>query len=431
MSGTSSNQSFRGLVMIGHGKGVIVADDFTGACDVGVQFAKRGLPTKVILKHATLPDLKTARSVLVYDTETRNDPPENAYAKTKKFAALCIRTKSELVYKKIDSTFRGNVGRELDGILDVFRETVAIVSPTYPEHQRTVVNGILLVENVPVESTEFASDPLSPVRSSNLSAVVSSQSSRPVGNIYLQTVRQGPSSIMKSIQRQSTRGIHIICVDAENRRDLRNIAIACARSRALPCGSAGLGEEIAGMRSRRNRFVILSASTNQATMRELRATTREGCVIKARAAELVKEGRRRREIVRLRKLMNDAIQSNRQVIVVTSALSKADFVKPSHVRRRGARGYMAVARGLAAASTRSILSADVGAVLVTGGDMAAAFFKEIRAREFELETEPLPGISVGRVVSGSAAGLRVVTKAGGFGTSGSLARLIRRLRLSR
>ena len=429
MSGTSS-KSFPGLVMTGHGTGVIVADDFTGACDVGVQFAKRGTSTKVILKHATLRDLKTARSVLVYDTETRNDPAETAYAKTKRFGALCVRTKSELVYKKIDSTFRGNVGRELDGILDVFREKVAIVSPTYPEHQRIVVNGILLVGNVPVESTEFASDPLSPVKSSNLSAVVSSQSSRAVGNIYLETVRQGPASIVKSIQRQYTRGIRIICVDAKNRRDLRNIAIACERSSALPCGSAGLAEEIAGIRSRRNRFVILSASTNQATMRELRATARVGCVIKAKAAELVQEGRRRQEIFRLRQLMNDAIQSNQQVIVVASALSKADLVKPSHAGRRRARRYTAVARGLAAASSPSILSANVGAVLVTGGEMAAAFFKEIGAREFELETELFPGVSVGRVVSGRAAGLRVVTKAGGFGISGSTAKMVRRLGLT-
>ena len=325
---------------------VIVADDFTGACDVGVQFAMRGISTSVVLKHATLRDLKTTRSaLLVHDTETRNESAETAYVRIRKFSALCIRAKIELVYKKIDSTLRGNLGGELDGILDVFSEAVAIVSPTYPEYQRTVVDGNLLVGRVPVESTEFANDPLSPVRSSNLSAIVSSQSSRAVGNIYLKTVRRGSSSIVKTIRRLSSQGLRIICVDAENRRDLRNIAIACVKSRALPCGSAGLAEEIAAIQSHRNKLVILSASTNEATMRELRSTARRGYVIKARAAELVEEGRRRREIIRLRGLMNDAILSNQQVIVVTSALSKADLTHPAcRVGRRKSRtrAYTAV-----------------------------------------------------------------------------------------
>ena len=86
--------------------------------------------------------------------------------------------------------------------------------------------------------------------------------------------------------------------------------------------------------------------------------------------------------------------------------------------------------GLAEAASPLILSAALGAVLVTGGEMAAAFFTKIGAREFKLETELLPGVSFGTVISGRAAGLRVVTKAGGFGISGSMAKLIRRLGLT-
>ena len=411
---------------------VIFADDFTGACDAGVQFAKRGISTAVSLGYPTLRDLKITRAaLLVYDTETRNVSAERAYLSIRKFSGLCARAKIGLAYKKIDSTLRGNLGSELDGILDVYREAVLIVSPTYPEHRRTVVDGNLLVERVLVENTEFANDPLSPVRSSNLSAVVSSQSSRAVGNIYLRTVRRGSATIVRTINRLSSQGIRIICVDAEDRRDLRNIAIACAQSHALPCGSAGLAEEVAAMQFPPNKLVILSASTNEATMRELRAIARENCVIKARAAELVEEPGRRREIIRLRGLMNDAIQSDERVIAVISALSKADLIQaPSGARRHGSRAQGYVARSLAEAAFPLVYSNAVAAVLVTGGEMAAAFFRKMGARRFELETELLPGVSLGTIISGRAAGLKVVTKAGGFGLSRSMAELIRRLGLA-
>ena len=58
---------------------LILADDFTGALDTGVQFAARGIPTRVIVGDKVdfaSPDAQ----VLVVDTETRHLPPEQAYA---------------------------------------------------------------------------------------------------------------------------------------------------------------------------------------------------------------------------------------------------------------------------------------------------------------------------------------------------------------
>ena len=50
---------------------LIIADDFTGALDTGVQFAARGISTRVIVEPEV--DFSTYRdSVLVVDTETRH-----------------------------------------------------------------------------------------------------------------------------------------------------------------------------------------------------------------------------------------------------------------------------------------------------------------------------------------------------------------------
>jgi uncharacterized protein YgbK (DUF1537 family) len=59
--------------------------------------------------------------------------------------------------------------------------------------------------------------------------------------------------------------------------------------------------------------------------------------------------------------------------------------------------------------------------------MASALLTHINARELNVEAEILPGIAVCNVVSGRAKGLKVVTKAGGFGSPGSMIRLVRYL----
>jgi len=59
----------------------IIADDFTGSNDTGVQFAKKGLQTIVTTVTEEIPkDLKD-HEVLVVDTESRFDAKETAYGK--------------------------------------------------------------------------------------------------------------------------------------------------------------------------------------------------------------------------------------------------------------------------------------------------------------------------------------------------------------
>ena len=58
---------------------LVIADDFTGALDTGVQFAVNGIRTRVVVDPKT--DLTGCEAdVLVVDTETRHLPPEEAAA---------------------------------------------------------------------------------------------------------------------------------------------------------------------------------------------------------------------------------------------------------------------------------------------------------------------------------------------------------------
>jgi uncharacterized protein YgbK (DUF1537 family) len=147
-------------------------------------------------------------------------------------------------------------------------------------------------------------------------------------------------------------------------------------------------------------------------------------LIKARTAALVGRSRNK-EIKRIRLLAAQAVLRY-DVILICSAFHKRDFrhnlVSPK-LNKLG-ESSDAIVRGLALATGTLALSRSVTGVLLTGGEMAAAFLYQIQARGLRLEREILPGISQGSVISGRAAGLKIVTKAGGFGFRGSMRKIV-------
>ena len=60
-------------------------------------------------------------------------------------------------------------------------------------------------------------------------------------------------------------------------------------------------------------------------------------------------------------------------------------------------------------------------IVVTGGDTLHAVLRALQAHGVDLMQEAAPGIPLGRIAGGPWAGLRIVSKAGGFGGPAALA----------
>ena len=85
---------------------LILADDFTGALDTGVQFAACGIATRVVVGEQV--DLAASdAAVLVVDTETRHLPAAEAYAVIAKLTREAMSAGVFSIYKKTDSALRG------------------------------------------------------------------------------------------------------------------------------------------------------------------------------------------------------------------------------------------------------------------------------------------------------------------------------------
>jgi uncharacterized protein YgbK (DUF1537 family) len=145
---------------------LVLADDLTGALESGAAFAQRGIKSAVNLLKAH----RTGEPVLVIDTETRHASEEQA---AMRIGQLATSITARLIYKKTDSTLRGNIRAELQALSQ--RGPVLFV-PAYPQMGRTVHDGCLYVHGIPVEQSPFAKDPVHPVRTGNIAALLADSS---------------------------------------------------------------------------------------------------------------------------------------------------------------------------------------------------------------------------------------------------------------
>ncbi len=227
----------------------IIADDLTGANDTALQFHIRGANTQIILDTDIFPENKNNTQVWAIPTETRNVDAPTAYEKVKKATKvladnLCV----EYFYKKIDSTIRGHIAVETLAMLEVLEFDAAVIIPAFPQEGRTTIGGYHLLKGIPIERTEFARDPRSPIYESHIPTVLrtelQNEQDELVDLIELRTVIKGAGPILQKMNELIAKGVKLIVVDAMSITDIEQVVLAMEKSsyKILPCGSAGCAQ---------------------------------------------------------------------------------------------------------------------------------------------------------------------------------------------
>jgi uncharacterized protein YgbK (DUF1537 family) len=144
----------------------ILADDFTGALDTGVQFSQYGANVQIVALekalHAFTPD---GAEVVVVDAGTRHLPGADAYRLMRRLSEGVKRAGIPYLYLKTDSGLRGNIGSALKAALDAGAARFLPFLPAFPDMNRVTVNGVQFVDGAPVHESVFGGDPFEPVRS--------------------------------------------------------------------------------------------------------------------------------------------------------------------------------------------------------------------------------------------------------------------------
>ncbi|MHA1233063.1 MAG: four-carbon acid sugar kinase family protein, partial [Candidatus Helarchaeota archaeon] len=178
----------------------VIADDLTGANDTGVQFAKKGYNTKLLIfnKQSTIiiPD---NLDVFVIDTETRELESKTARKILKSILEKININKKDIVYKKVDSTLRGNISDEIEEIMNILKKDICIFSPSFPSHKRITIGGYLVVDQKPLGLSEYSSNNLKQEENSFIPFLLKKQTNFSVGQIDLKDVAKGQKTILSKI----------------------------------------------------------------------------------------------------------------------------------------------------------------------------------------------------------------------------------------
>ncbi|NKX54774.1 4-hydroxythreonine-4-phosphate dehydrogenase PdxA [Arthrobacter mobilis] len=193
----------------------VLADDFSGAAEVAEQFRRHGLATAIL----TGEDGQFAGGsveVIVRDTHSRNLPAERAKAAVARAISRNADAKT-MLFKKIDSLWRGNIGPELLALREAGWRPV--IAGALPPLRRTVSGGAPYVDGVPLgQSGTWALEPAgAPQSISDLLPGLST------AVLPLQKVRQEG---LAPALREALETAEAVIVDGETEQDLAAVAAA-------------------------------------------------------------------------------------------------------------------------------------------------------------------------------------------------------------
>lgn len=161
-----------------------VADDFTGASDIASFFVKAGLETLLINEVPaagyTVPE---GTDCIVIALKTRTMETEQAVRESMSAFQWLKQMGAKKLYFKycstFDSTRTGNIGPVTDAVMEAFGIPYTVLCPSLPVNGRTVKEGHLYVNGLPLHESHMKDHPLTPMRDSYLPALMKEQGKYP------------------------------------------------------------------------------------------------------------------------------------------------------------------------------------------------------------------------------------------------------------
>ena len=406
-------------------KGVIVADDLTGANASGVLLKKIGLSVSSLFRLTGATAHKA--DVLAYSTASRGLSSEEAFRRVRE-AFLQLKSGGEFFNKRIDSTLRGNIGAEIDGALSALGgDFTAIVVPAYPDSGRIVANRTMLVNGMLLTESDAGRDPKMPVASDDVVDLVAQQTRHEVRYFSLKELAQDVGSLAAAVS-EAAKVARVLVFDAVRNEDVQKIAKAVLQSgcRVLTVDPGPLTMqfvyEMQVKEKREQKVLLVIGSVTATTKRQIANLLKKRRVffVDMRVEEFFEKERREAETRRVVNKICDAVDAEDVLLLTTTPLSdeghldlkataKALGVTPEDVSR--------ILSDTLAQAAGEILekSCKLEGVYCSGGDITIALLEKLDADGIEVRDEVLPLAVYGRILGGRLPKLRIVTKGGMIG----------------
>jgi len=395
---------------------LIVADDLSGAADCAAGFAPH-VATVVAMGAQPAPQ---GAQVLAVDLDSRRLPAAQA---AERHRALLSRPgfSTMALYKKIDSTLRGNFAAEVRALQA--SRGLALVAPALPAMGRTTLGGIQHLHGIPVDQTDvWRNEGLQ--GTADLVASLRGEQLR-CATVDLISLRD-PVALAASLQNALLDGTQALVCDAETDADLLQLAHSSAplRDRLFWVGSAGLAAHLPQALALAPAQVP-KVTTGGPVLCVVGSMSRHS---REQAHQLVEKAGLHHLEVSAATLLEPGQQGTRHglILKLLSSLGEGrDAVVTLSQTARDPGQAVALSQAVAAWLQPALSIA--GSLIATGGETARALLGSAGIDRLEVAGELAPGVVLSRSRYHHR-DLNIVTKAGAFGQPDTLLRAWQQLR---
>ena len=363
----------------------IVADDFTGACDVAAAVDRAGLSTAILLDPAAaVPDA----ACVVVALKSRTTPAPRAVADSLAAARTLRAAGARRIYQKycstFDSTDAGNIGPVADALMDEIGAATDLTTPATPEVGRTVHRGHLFVGDRLLSESPLRHHPLTPMTDPDLVRVLGRQTARPVsrgtiapGHVVLDATTDDDLDRLADVLLDRAEAGHV---------DLWGGAagLAAALARALATGASPPGPAPAPS----GRRLVLAGSCSEQTRAQVAAFRGPSLRVGPGDAEAAL-----------------AFLAGTEETALVYSSAPPDEVVPGTAE--------AIEATLAEVGRRAVEELAVGQLLVAGGETSGAVCRALGLLALDVREHVAPGLAW--CSPRPDPGLRVLLKSGNFG----------------
>lgn len=405
----------------------VIADDLTGANATGVRLTKEGFQAATMVYYDQ-PILTGSFNTVCVDTDSRYAKRDIAQMRVQKVLENFNEWGTDVVCKRIDSTIRGNIGAELDTVLsELGNEAIAIIVASFPDSGRITSGGYLLVNGLPVQTTDVAKDPVTPITQSYIPDIVQQQSEYSVSYIGLETVLDGEEVITQAIKERISEGHRIIVLDAVTNEEIEKIAnamVAIKNHQMIPADPGPLTAAYARAFTRKHSqdekviVTVGSVTSNSSMQMQYLIDKTKANPIYVDAGNLVSGTEEwEKEVDRVVAIALEEMNKQTIIIITTikpgieqldlRAIAKKAGDNQDYLAKRIADGLAKITRIVMENSTH-----DIRGCFSSGGDVTASLCAVGSATGIKLTDEVMPLIAFGQFIGGYFDGIPLVTKGG-------------------
>ena len=407
-------------------KYIVIADDLTGSNATCSLFKKIGLRAASILKLQG--DINYDVDVISYSTASRGLDKEEAYKKVSE-AIKILKNKDVLVYnKRIDSTLRGNIGTEINAMLDNLEDDrIAVVIPSYPDSGRIVVNKTMLVNGVLLENSDAGKDPKTPIKISCVESLIQKGIKYSSTYFTLSDIEQPIEKIVKKIQ-EAIKKSRVLIFDAVNNEDIIKISKAIINSDinivTVDPGPFTLyySKELQKKNHLEKKILMVIGSVTATTKKQIEYILQEEDIflVKMKVEDFFEKETCLKEIERVIAYIKKGIASYDLFLVTTSPIGdekKADLQKLAENLNTTVEEISKIIANTLTETVVKILkeTEKFEGVYSSGGDITIALLEKLKAIGVEIREEVIPLAAYGRLIGGDFPNLKLVSKGGMVG----------------